>query len=429
MPTIAPATAPAAETATLVTDQVLASSFTAPITLVKAPPGAGKSYLVALAAGAHSVGSGRRVAIATPTRAQGADVAADVAGAYGRVRVVWHAPKDKPHPSAAEGRIVHVPKPSDLPEEPHVAVGTIAKWANHPVPEPGEGYPYDLLIIDEIYQVTTAALTAVTHLAPRILAVGDPGQIAPVVTAPLPEYGGRYTSPAAPAPRTLLASPAGCEVFELPATRRFGPQTAALLSGAFYDFNFTSIAPHRALTVAGQPLPEYAASLLPATNNGYSHRADPALAAHIAHLAEQILTTGTITEDGKDPRPVENIYITCAHIDQVTATRATTAHLGEKITVDTAERLQGRQADVCIAWHPAATGPTITDFQRDTGRLCVMLSRHRTTVITTGYTDLLERLSSYTSPGRAITGETDSWDSYTGTLAATQKLLANPISL
>ena len=414
-----------ADVAAQVTDRIIESSFASPITLVKAPPGAGKSYLVALIAGAHAAGNGERVAIATPTRAQGADVALDISAAYRQVPVHWHAPKDRP--LGESGGIIHTPKPAGLPEDEHIAVGTLAKWANYPVPGEGEPYPYDLLIIDEIYQVTAAALTSVAHLAPRIVAVGDPGQIAPVVTAPLPEYGGRFASPAAAAPGMLLDSPVPVAVFELPATRRFGPETARLLSGAFYDFEFTSIAPARVLTVAGQVLPEFGASLLPGAAAGA--RNDPALTAHIAHLADTILDTGVITDPQVGERAVEQVYIVCAHIDQVTAVRAATAHLGQAVTVDTAERLQGRQADVCIFWHPAATGPTVTDFQRDTGRLCVMLSRHRTTVIMAAYQNILERLGTYTSPGRSVTGETASWDSYTGTLAATQTLLGAPIDL
>lgn len=406
-----------------ITDRIIESTFTAPITLVKAPPGAGKSYLVELVAGAHVAGNGERVAIGTPTRAQGADVAASISTTYKDIDLHWHAPADKPHPEAAG---THTPKPADLPEGAHVAVGTLAKWANYPVPAEGEAYPYDLLIIDEIFQSTTASITSIAHLAPRILAVGDPGQIDPVVTANLPEYGGRHASPAAPAPQTLLSSPVGCTVFELPATRRFGPATAALLSASFYDFDWGSLTPERTLTIGGVQLPEYGASLLPG-EPASEVRADPVLAVHIAQLAQKALEEGTITENGQQ-RPVEQVYIICAHIDQVTAARAATAHLPD-VTVDTAERLQGRQADLAIFWHPAATGSTVTDFQRDTGRLCVMLSRHRTTVIMAAYENITERLGVYSSPGRPITGDDSSWASYTGTLAATRQLLVNPIAL
>lgn len=411
------------DVASQVTDRIVESSFMSPVTLVKAPPGAGKSYLVALIAGAHAAGNEERVAVATPTRAQGADVAADVSAAYGQVQVCWHAPKDKPHSSEA---VAHVPKPADLPEDEHVAVGTLAKWANYPVPGEGEPYPYDLLIVDEVYQATTAALTAVAHVAPRIVAVGDPGQIAPVVTVNLPEYGGRFASPAAPASEVLLAHPEA-QVFELPATRRFGAETARLVSEAFYDFEWGSIAPARTLTIAGRPVPEYGASVLPGVGEGRV-RADRELAQHLAALAGLALSEGLILEDGAE-RPVKSVFIVCAHIDQVTAARAAVAHLGEQVVVDTAERLQGRQADVALVWHPATTGPAVTDFQRDTGRLCVMLSRHRAAVILVAYEDVLERLSTYNSPGRRVTGEDSSWQSYTGALAATKELLNHHVNL
>ena len=101
------------------------------------------------------------------------------------MNVIGHAPRD----SQPTGKHVgHIPKVADLPLESHVAVGTLAKWANYPVPE-DDDYPYDLLLIDEAYQVTATALAQVGHLAPRLVLVGDPGQIAPVVTAILSRIG------------------------------------------------------------------------------------------------------------------------------------------------------------------------------------------------------------------------------------------------
>ena len=60
------------------TDAILESALTAPATIIKAPPGAGKSYLAALIAGLNTLGANRSVAIATPTRAQGIDLAQNI---------------------------------------------------------------------------------------------------------------------------------------------------------------------------------------------------------------------------------------------------------------------------------------------------------------------------------------------------------------
>ena len=44
-------------------------------------------------------------------------------------------------------------------------------------------------------------------------------------------------------------------------------------------------------------------------------------------------------------------------------------------TVDTANRLQGLEFEVVVAWHPLAGLPDVDAFHLDPGRLCVMLTR------------------------------------------------------
>lgn len=47
------------------------------------------------------------------------------------------------------------------------------------------------------------------------------------------------------------------------------------------------------------------------------------------------------------------------------------------VTVDTANRLQGREYDVTVVLHPLSGRPDATAFHLETGRLCVLASRHR----------------------------------------------------
>ncbi|MFE0136555.1 hypothetical protein ACFWY6_34080 [Streptomyces sp. NPDC059037] len=71
------------------------------------------------------------------------------------------------------------------------------------------------------------------------------------------------------------------------------------------------------------------------------------------------------------------------------------------ITVDTANRLQGREFDVTLVWHPLSGRQDVSAFHLETGRLCVLLSRHRFACIVVaraGITDLLYR-HSRSSPG------------------------------
>ncbi len=63
------------------------------------------------------------------------------------------------------------------------------------------------------------------------------------------------------------------------------------------------------------------------------------------------------------------------------------------VTVDTANRLQGREYDVTVVLHPLSGRPDATAFHLETGRLCVLASRHRHACIVVcreGVTDLLD---------------------------------------
>lgn len=401
-------------TTTHITDRILESTITAPATIIKAPPGAGKSYLAALIAGLHTAGLGHSIAIATPTREQGIDLARNITAAYADTLTVWHAPKPAPG-------LHHAKSPKDLPAGAHVAVGTLAKWAYY-TPDKHEG-DYDVLLIDEAWQVTDAALATVAHVAPKYVLIGDPGQIAPVITADMTEWADQPDSPTRPAPEVMTYRHRATPVFELPSTRRFGHRSAQLISEAFYDFSWDSIAPQHQIT--STPLDalnngaEIAASTLPPDPE--AGRDDPAMAGHIAALAHELQTSATLTREGR-PIPVGTIYVAAAHIDQVAAARAATA--GLDVVVDTAERLQGRQANVVIAWHPASAAQQVTEFQRDTGRLCVMLSRHKAACVLVMREDTPERLGSYESAGRAVTGPDTAYQSWATTAEVTRALAA-----
>jgi hypothetical protein len=71
----------------------------------------------------------------------------------------------------------------------------------------------------------------------------------------------------------------------------------------------------------------------------------------------------------------DRIAVGAAHRDQVAAIRA--AGLPAEITVDTANRLQGREYDVTIVLHPLSGRRDATAFHLESGRLCVLASRHR----------------------------------------------------
>ncbi|MFF2993604.1 hypothetical protein ACFVTC_03370 [Streptomyces sp. NPDC057950] len=64
------------------------------------------------------------------------------------------------------------------------------------------------------------------------------------------------------------------------------------------------------------------------------------------------------------------------------------------IPVDTANRLQGREFDITLVWHPLSGRQAASTFLPETGRVCVLLSRRSFACIVVaraGITDLLDR--------------------------------------
>jgi hypothetical protein len=52
--------------------------------------------------------------------------------------------------------------------------------------------------------------------------------------------------------------------------------------------------------------------------------------------------------------------------------------------VDTANKLQGREFDFCVCWHPMAGLDEADEFHLESGRLCVMCTRHRHACVVIG---------------------------------------------
>src|SRR6202011_4357371 len=79
------------------------------------------------------------------------------------------------------------------------------------------------------------------------------------------------------------------------------------------------------------------------------------------------------------------IAISVSHNDQKDLLRV---HLDEQglddVRVDTANKLQGLEYDLTIAWHPLAGLAEPDRFHLEPGRMCVMTTRHRHACIVVG---------------------------------------------
>ncbi len=127
-------------------------------------------------------------------------------------------------------------------------------------------------------------------------------------------------------------------------------------------------------------------------------RTDAEAASACADVALRLLERGAVAyspdrSPSGEPVSPDRIAIGTAHRDQAAAIRSLLGGRGAGITVDTANRLQGREYDVTIVLHPLSGRRDATAFHLESGRLCVLTSRHRHACIVVaraGIQDLLD---------------------------------------
>ncbi|MHA4777350.1 AAA domain-containing protein [Streptomyces sp. MSC1_001] len=375
------------------TDAILADTLrgTARGVVVDSPPGAGKSTLVVRAA-LELAAAGRPLMVVAQTNAQVDDLVLRLAEkepelGVGRLHSNDSDPYDKALDDLAQVR--KSAKAGELAGLP-VVISTAAKWGHVKNVE-----PWAHAIVDEAYQMRSDALLAVAGLFERALFVGDPGQLDPFSVVGAEQWAGLTYDPSASAVSTLLAHNPELPQHRLPVSWRLPASAAPLVSDAFYPFTpFRSGTGHgdRKLSF-GVPsdgsgpdrvLDEAAESgwgllELPAR---HTPRTDPEAVRAVALVVRRLLDRGgaAVSERSETPVPLtpDRVAVGTAHRDQAAAVRAALAELGVAgVTVDTANRLQGREYDVTVVLHPLSGRPDATAFHLETGRLCVLASRHR----------------------------------------------------
>ncbi|MFE5023682.1 AAA domain-containing protein [Streptomyces sp. NPDC056656] len=375
------------------TDDILRDTLhgTARGIVVDSPPGAGKSTLVVRAA-LELAEAGRPLMVIAQTNAQVDDLVLRLAEKNPELPVGrLHSSDPDPYDKALDdlANVRKSTKAGDLAPLP-VVISTAAKWAHVK-----DIVPWQHAIVDEAYQMRSDALLAVAGLFERALFVGDPGQLDPFAIVGSEQWAGLSYDPSASAVTTLLAHNPELPQHRLPVSWRLPASAAPLVSGAFYPYTpFRSGTDHgdRSLgfEVASdgsgpdRVIDEAAESgwgllELPAR---HTPRTDPEAVRALAQVVRRLLDRGgaTVSERGPDPSPLtaDRIAVGTAHRDQAAAVRSALADLGvTDVTVDTANRLQGREFDVTVVLHPLSGRPDATAFHLETGRLCVLASRHR----------------------------------------------------
>ncbi|MFG3072385.1 AAA family ATPase [Streptomyces sp. NPDC048225] len=379
--------------------------------VVDSPPGAGKSTLVVRAA-LELAEAGRPLMVVAQTNAQVDDLVLRLAEKNPDLPVGrLHSSDADPYDKALDA-LDNVRKSAKAGDLAGLAVvlSTAAKWAHVSVDE-----PWRHAIVDEAYQMRSDSLLAVAGLFERALFVGDPGQLDPFATVGSEQWAGLAYDPSSSAVTTLLAHNPDLPQHRLPVSWRLPASAARLVSEAFYPYTpFRSGTGHgdRSLAFAvpsdgsgpDRVIDEAAAFgwgllELPAR---HTPRTDPEAVRAVAAVVRRLLDREGRATSERSPEPAPltaaRVAVGTAHRDQAAAVRAALADLGvSDVTVDTANRLQGREYDVTVVLHPLSGRPDATAFHLETGRLCVLASRHRHACIVVCREGVGELLDDYPS--------------------------------
>ncbi|MGP3984680.1 AAA domain-containing protein [Streptomyces sp. KR80] len=396
--------------------------------VVDSPPGAGKSTLVVRAA-RELAAAGHPLMVVAQTNAQVDDLVDRLATADPELPV-GRLHSNEPHPYdpvLEQHRSVRTSaKVADLTGL-DIVVSTAAKWAHTK-----NAQPWRHAIVDEAYQMRSDALLAVAGLFERALFVGDPGQLDPFSVVGAEQWAGLSYDPSASAVSTLLAHNPGLPQHRLPVSWRLPASAAPLVSEAFYPYTpFRSgTGPGDRRLAFGVPSDGSAADRVvdEAAESGWgllelparrTPRTDPEAVRAVALVVRRLLDRGGATTSERTEGPValaaDRIAVGTAHRDQAAAVRSALAELGVSgVAVDTANRLQGREFDVTVVLHPLSGRPDATAFHLETGRLCVLASRHRHACVVVCRAGVAELLDEHPSTEPVQLGVTvkfpDGWE-------------------
>jgi hypothetical protein len=313
-------------------------------------------------------------------------------------------------------RIIH--EAAQLPHQPCVVIANATKWSWLPA----DVQPFDVQIIDEAFQLPDYRFYQIAGLAERIVLVGDPGQIAPVVTCQVERWRGDPSGPHIACPHALLVRHPHVPHMSLPFSWRLVPDTVHFVQPAFYPklpFAALSAPGERHLTlgaIGGTPLDQpmnavaRGASLvlanLPPLNTG---EVDPQLAETIVALIKRLFERGAQVWDAGRQQPLtpSMVGVVCAHVSQVNAVRERLGPDFSELLVETADRFQGLQREVIVVYHPLSGRIDASEFHLDAGRLCVMVSRHRVACVLVARGGIEELLSRYVPSGDRALGEAE----------------------
>jgi hypothetical protein len=418
--------------------------------ILRAAPGSGKSYTL-LSIAKDLVDRGHLVAIATQTNNQSRDLCENWVKRYSEdagklVRFVSTL-----IPKPANVQYGWVSKRDDLPSTGALIVSTAAKWGQNYILR--KDREFFALLVDEAFQMSWSTFVQVSNLSSRFVLIGDAGQIPPVVPVDARRWDVAPIPPHWAAPNVFSNNVADerVSINVLDTCRRLPAESVTFIED-FYKEQGLGVEPHEDVKPASRGLKytnstpgRHSDSLqkassdsrglpimieLPNDGDGPPLDRDSDVATQIAQLVDQLFRSQAFSlESGEQihlsdiavcsTKRATNALIESALNDVVEKLKADKSlnvvkENPEKddlrIRVDTPERMQGLEFEVFIAVHPMTNVTHPSEFDLETGRLCVMASRHRQALFMFTRSHLREMLrsarilSGHVPGGRDITG-------------------------
>jgi hypothetical protein len=366
--------------------------------LVKAPPGSGKTTLL-LGVLRELRAKGKRLAVGTQTNSQADDLCERwIRHGLGPITRLVSSGDDRARPNP----IQVCNSAADLPHGPCIVVANTKKWAWTQDLE-----SFDVLCLDEAWQMSWADFAALPHVAENFMLIGDPGQIQPIVTVDTSRWETAPVGPHRPAPEVLLERGLGVSA-AIDHTWRLPLDTTELVRG-FYDFAFSAKAAPGArrllvetkgvCTLSKLVAMARDASIVAATRGmpagGTVPDDDPEVAIDVAKVVDYLLRAKARIEiDGVvtaiDP---SCIGITATHRVMLSSIRDRLPPSARDVICETPERWQGLERPVMLAVHPLSSTTNPSAFDLATGRLCVMASRHKAALFVFSRSHVMDTLT------------------------------------
>ena len=396
------------------------------VVVVSAAPGSGKSTaLMNLALDLLTEPGVQRVAVAAQTNNQATDLSlklcklAEKRNLDPKLVYRFASTRQNPHPNFLGHWVTSAKDISDVKD--CVVIATAAKWGQAVVPTKGQTpFTADFVLVDEAYQMPWSTFMQVSCLGSKFILIGDEGQIDPVVPVDATRWDSSSFPPHWPTPKIVGRSQSVLGDRFLKEELQFCwrlPFESISYIQPFYS--------QKALTVEPVAGPGGRKVLFDETTLDIENPVD--LALSMMATGEPVLVTLKDSETGNpiedDNELIQTVRETLKRLFECkgeyfredgehgpssgllqvsdvaicTTKRAMNAKIEDAIQdvirslpipegnqntpnyglkVDTPERLQGLEFKVVLIVHPLSGVEKPGVFDLDTGRLCVMTSRH-----------------------------------------------------